>query len=102
MDLDLGGSGGQISLYWPLAVTLLCVAVVVWTLLRRIRQLKVERRRERGLREELEAYARLDARPSENNGDVHALGKRVSRIVAEVSAFRGRRCSPGTPRAGCL
>ena len=68
MDFDFGRSGGQLSLYWPLAGALLCVAAVVWGLLRRMNLLDAERRRERRLREELEAYARLDVRVSENSG----------------------------------
>ena len=46
-------------------------------------------RRQRGLqvREELEAYARLDPRLPQD-GDVRGLGKRVCRVVAEKSAFQ--------------
>jgi signal transduction histidine kinase len=56
--------------------------------------LGAERRRERRLREELEAYARLDVSGSENSGsrsgssgDIRDLGMRVCGTVAEVSAF---------------
>ena len=46
-----------------------------------------ERRRERRMEEELEAYARLDVRlPAD--GDGLDLARRVSRLVAEKSAFR--------------
>jgi signal transduction histidine kinase len=45
-----------------------------------------ERRRDRRIREEFEAYARFDARLPPD-GDVSALGERVCRIVVERSAF---------------
>ena len=44
------------------------------------------RRRDRRLREEIEAYARMDARLPE--GDAGKLGERVCRVVAEQSPFR--------------
>jgi hypothetical protein len=95
MDFDFGGFGGRPSLYLLLAGALLCVAAVVWGLLRRVKLLGAERRRERRRREELQAYARLDVRVSENGGshnglpggDIRDLGRRVCRTVAEVRAF---------------
>jgi signal transduction histidine kinase len=87
MDFVLGGLGQRISHYWPAFGAVLCMLAVVWALVRRIRQLGEERAQERRLREELEAYARLDAGVPES-GDLQELGKRVSRTVAEVSAFR--------------
>jgi signal transduction histidine kinase len=87
MDFGFGGLEQQISSYWPAVGAFLCVVGVVWGLVKRIRHLQEERARERRLREELEAYARLDTRVPES-GDPQELGKRVSRTVAEVSAFR--------------
>ena len=48
---------------------------------------EAERRRERRVREELEAYARLDARLP-RDGDVGKLARRVCQIVTESSAFK--------------
>jgi signal transduction histidine kinase len=87
MDFDLGGLGARISNYWLALGVVVCMAAVVWILLRRIRQLREERARERRQREELEAYARLDVQVPES-GHLQELGKRVSRTVAERSAFR--------------
>jgi signal transduction histidine kinase len=60
---------------------------LLFELTRRARALRSERRADRRIRAELEAYARLDARMPED-GDVRALGRRVCQVVSEVSAFR--------------
>lgn len=44
-----------------------------------------ERKRDRRLRDEFEAYARLDARLHDN--DLRALGRRVCKLVSKKSAF---------------
>jgi signal transduction histidine kinase len=87
MDFNFGSLGARLTYYWLIFGALLFIAAGVWGLLRRIKELRGERARERRLREELEAYARLDAAVPES-GDLQALGKRVSRTVAQVSAFR--------------
>ena len=91
MDAEFGGLGQRLSLYWPAIGATLWVIALVWGMLQRIKQLGAERRREQRLREELEAYGRLDVRLPGNGsppGDMQALAKRVCRMVAGVSAFR--------------
>jgi signal transduction histidine kinase len=63
------------------------LALVSWSLWYRGKRQQLERRRERLLREELEAYARLDA-TLPPGGDARTLAKRICRMVAEKSAFR--------------
>jgi signal transduction histidine kinase len=59
-------------------------AVVAWC---RMQWNKANRRRERRLHEELEAYAQLDARLPQD-GDVRKLSRRVSQMVSESSSFK--------------
>ncbi len=69
------------------AVGAVCLAGSLGMLGRQMRLNAGMRRRNRQTREELEAYARLDAQlPAD--GDVRVLGKRVCRVVADTSAFR--------------
>lgn len=62
-------------------------AATLFELTRRAIALRAERRVDRRIRAELEAYARLDARMPED-GDVRALGRRVCQVIAGVSPFR--------------
>jgi signal transduction histidine kinase len=66
---EMGGGAGALCWLWL-----------------RIQGHEKERRRERRIREELEAYARLDARLPPD-GDVRELGQRVCRVVAAKSVF---------------
>lgn len=71
-------------------LVLVGLAVAVWRLRVQTRLQAGERARERRMREELEAYARLDASLGGEADGVEgskALAKRVSRTVAEKSAF---------------
>jgi signal transduction histidine kinase len=73
--------------YWLAVVVAGWLGFVSWALWYRTRPSNQERRRERLLREELEAYARLDATlPA--GGDARALAKRICRLVSDKSAFR--------------
>lgn len=76
-------------------VALLAIGLYAWSMRRQARLQTAERGRERRLREELEAYARLDATLAQGaQGRVDqvvaakALAMRVCRTVAEKSAFR--------------
>ncbi len=72
--------------HWFLLASVTALAICLWTQRQYRREYAKERRRDRRIRQELEAYARLDARlpPS---GDARDLGQRVCRLVAEKSAF---------------
>ena len=72
-------------LFAVLLVTALSVAVLV--LWRRVRAYASDALRERALREEVEAYARLDSSLAPGR-DPKAMALRVCRTVAEKSAFR--------------
>jgi signal transduction histidine kinase len=73
--------------YWLTLLVASWLGFVSWALWYRTRSQRLERRRERLLREELEAYARLDA-TLQPGGDPRALAKRICRMVSEKSAFR--------------
>jgi signal transduction histidine kinase len=63
-----------------------CFGVAVMAVLVVMRRIGEERRRDRRVRRELEAYARLEGSlPA--GGDIGAMGRRVCEVVAEVSVF---------------
>jgi C4-dicarboxylate-specific signal transduction histidine kinase len=74
---------GQHWAWMGLVVCLLGLVLLLW---RRTRLQEGERRRIEKAREELEAYAQLDARVSAD-GDMSDLAKKVSRLIVEKSAF---------------
>jgi signal transduction histidine kinase len=79
--------GKLISLHWQGLVEaggLVGAAGLAWC---RMQWNEAERRRERRHREELEAYAQLDARLPQD-GDVGKLARRVCQLVTESSAFK--------------
>jgi signal transduction histidine kinase len=72
--------------HWPVLAGIGGVAGALWLLGFRMHLLAGKRHRERRREEELEAYARLDVRLS-TEGDVIGLARRVSRLMADKSAF---------------
>jgi signal transduction histidine kinase len=87
MRVVMGEISRLISLRWQGLAEIGGIAVTVATARWRMRWNEAARRRERRLREELEAYAQLDARLS-YDGDVRKLSVQVSQIVLENSAFK--------------
>jgi signal transduction histidine kinase len=78
--------GRLVALRWPELAAGGGVVGAIWLLGFRLQSHAGQRRRERRIEEELAAYARLDLRlPAE--GDGPELARRVSRLVAEKSAF---------------
>jgi len=75
-----------VAIRWPELAAGGGVVGVLWLLRFRLRSREGRRRRERRMEEELGAYARLDLRAS-SEGDGLELARRVSRLVAEKSAF---------------
>lgn len=75
-----------VSEHWIWLGTALALAGTVWLLWFQGRVHQGQRRQDLRLREELEAYARLDVRPPVY-GDASELGRRVCRVVTERSAF---------------
>jgi signal transduction histidine kinase len=73
--------------HWVYLAVTAWFGLVAWALWCRNRGHVRARRSERLLREELEAYARLDANLVPG-ADLRALAKRVCRMVAEKSAFQ--------------
>ena len=74
---------------------LVLLAVQLWLLLRATRVAALEHTRERRLREELEAYAQVDASPIHRGvsqadalDDSRALARRICTLIAEKSVFR--------------
>ena len=65
---------------------LLCSGVAIRLLVQQMRLRVDDRQRDRRVRLELEAYARLDARLPDD-GAINVLGERVCKVVAEMSAF---------------
>lgn len=82
----LGWLSNMWALHWGCLVGILGLtgAMLLMGYERRLHAL--EQRRDRRIREEFEAYARLDA--GLHGGDVHQLAKRVCRLVAGKSAFQ--------------
>ncbi len=88
------GFGGHVAVHWVCVVGMLGLALCCLSLRRQGRLQAAARWRERRMRLELEAYARLDASTTSeiNNGlAAHeaqkALARRVCRTVAEKSVF---------------
>jgi signal transduction histidine kinase len=73
--------------HWVCAPVTLGLGIAVWLQRLRGQMQAEERRRDRRIREEIEAYARLDARLSPE-GDVSALSRGVCEVVVEKSPFR--------------
>ncbi len=65
---------------------LFCSGVAIRLLVQQMRLRVDDRQRDRRVRLELEAYARLDARMPDD-GAINVLGDRVCKVVAEMSAF---------------
>jgi hypothetical protein len=75
-----------IALRWPELAAGGSVAGALWLLEFRMRLRAGQRRRERRIEEELQAYARLEVQlPAD--GDTTELAAQVSRLIAERSAF---------------
>ena len=86
MQVEMNAVWKMAALHWVCLVAIACLAVTVWVLRQQVLSHLVERRRDRRVREEIEAYARLDVRISPD-GDLGSLGRVVCRIVAETSRF---------------
>lgn len=87
MWVGLWEGGGLAAQHWVWPGLTTCLAGAVWLLRCQTRLHKGERRRDVRAREELETYARLDARVPVD-GDMSELGRRVCRVVTEKSAFQ--------------
>jgi signal transduction histidine kinase len=94
MGWDLSGVLSAAGLAWVGGATSVALAAVVWRARGKLARETVERWRERRMREELEAYARVD--PAAGGAGTagaatleatRALAMRVCRVVAERSAF---------------
>ena len=85
------GMWPHITVHWLSSLTIAGLSVGCVQLRRQATLQAAERWRERRMREELEAYARLDASTSSDDGDVReaqkSLARRVCRLVAEKSVF---------------
>jgi signal transduction histidine kinase len=99
MSMLAGGSiwemTQQVAMRWEFGLVLAAMAAYAWAMRRRAEIERTERRRERRMREELEAYAQLDTTVAQGEGSrvdrvpaTRALAMRVCRTVAEKSAFR--------------
>jgi signal transduction histidine kinase len=86
MLAGLNGAWRMGALHWVCLPAMAGFAGTVWLLRVRGRIHGEERLRDRRLREEIEAYARFDARLPQD-GDVTALAEKVCRLVADKSAF---------------
>ena len=83
--------------HWLCLLAMAGLAILLWVMRRQKEMQAAERWRERQLREELEAYARLNSSLIDENGEIaartdpaeaqRALAKRVCRMVAEKSVF---------------
>jgi signal transduction histidine kinase len=87
MEAELSAIWVRLLLPWLALGLGFCLLVMVLGLMRRARLRAAEQRHDRRVRAELEAYARLDTRLPED-GDPKVLGKRVCKVVAQVSPFR--------------
>jgi signal transduction histidine kinase len=79
-------ASSEASQYWLTLCVAIWLGFVSWALWYRTRAHKLDLRRDRILREELEAYARLDASLPPGS-DARALAKRICRVVSGKSAF---------------
>jgi signal transduction histidine kinase len=85
----------ELAMRWECGATVAGIGFYAWRKRRRALQAMAEMRRERRMREELEAYAQLDATIGQGMGAradrmpaMKALAMRVCRTVADKSAFR--------------
>ncbi len=62
MQVGMSAVWRMAVVHWVCLVAVACLAVAVWLLRQQVRVHVAERRRDRRVREEIEAYARLDAR----------------------------------------
>ena len=74
------------ALHWGYVVGILGLGGAVLLMSHQRRLYAAERRRDRRIREEFEAYARFDARLREED-DVRGLARRVCRLVTKKSTF---------------
>ena len=97
-EAELKGHGWQFAVHWTAcwaaAAAVLLLGLLILRLRAQVRQQTAERWRERRLREELEAYARVDtsmavaqAGGMDRVEAAKALSKRICREIAEKSAF---------------
>jgi signal transduction histidine kinase len=86
MLVGLGEAWRLVGRHWACAPVTLGLGGVVWFQRLREKAQAGERRRDRRIREEIEAYSRLDARLPPD-GDMSALGKAVCDVVVEKSPF---------------
>lgn len=87
--LGLSVGGFQAVDHWACLLAMAGLAGMGWQMRRRATHQRIERMRERRLREELEGYARLDVRTGAGDpvAQARALAKRVCRTIADLSAF---------------
>lgn len=76
----------MLALHWGSVVGLVGLSVAVLLMAHQQRIYAGERRRDKRIREEFEAYAHLDA-GVRSGDDLRELAKRVARLVAKKSAF---------------
>ncbi len=86
MQVEMSAVWKMAALHWVCLAVIACLAGAVWLLRQQVQIHLAERRRERRVREEIEAYARLDVRLS-SDADERFLSTVVCRVVAEKSRF---------------
>jgi signal transduction histidine kinase len=86
MQVEISAVWRAAALHWGCLVVVACLTIMVCLLRQQVQDHKVGRRRDRGMREEIEAYARLDVRPPDNS-NWGVLGRMVCRNIAEKSRF---------------
>ncbi|HEY6374313.1 MAG TPA: HAMP domain-containing sensor histidine kinase, partial [Edaphobacter sp.] len=86
MQVEMSAVWKMAALHWVCLAAIACLAGAVWLLRQQVQIHLAARRRERKVREEIEAYARLDVRLSADV-DVRFLSVAVCRVVAEKSRF---------------
>ncbi|WP_263366554.1 sensor histidine kinase [Edaphobacter bradus] len=87
MSAGLSEMRRMAELHWICSIGSAGLALWLVAMSQRTKNLLAERRRERRVREEIEAYAYLDVRPGPD-GDLGELSRRVCSNVAERSPFR--------------
>ncbi|MCU1226464.1 MAG: histidine kinase [Edaphobacter sp.] len=86
MSVGLGGVWRLPAMHWICLVTTVWAAVSMWLLRVRGRFHAKEMQQNRRIREEIETYARLDARLPPD-GDIGELATRICQVVAKKSVF---------------
>ncbi|RSL17657.1 phospho-acceptor domain-containing protein [Edaphobacter aggregans] len=86
MQVEMSAVWKMAALHWACPGAIACLTGAVWLLRQQVRIQVAARRRDRRVRGEIEAYARLDLRLLAD-GDVRALSRMVCRVVAEKSRF---------------